>query len=69
MRFVWLLWLRAHFGTYGYSHGLLRGSIGTLAVLVTAATIWAMVRERNPTVAKIAAGVVGVAGVGWLAAH
>jgi hypothetical protein len=69
VRFVWLLWLKDHFGTFGYSHGLLRGAIGTLAVLVTAATIWAVLHHRRPAVAKIAAGVTCAAGIGWLAVH
>ncbi|MFF6781310.1 hypothetical protein [Streptomyces sp. NPDC012510] len=69
MRIAWLLWLKAHFGTYGYSQGPIRGLVGTLAVLVTAATVWVMVRDRSPTVAAIAAGVIGVVGVGWLALH
>lgn len=69
MRFTWLIWLTGHFGEYGYSHGLLRGSIGTLAVLITAVLARYALRHQKPAVGLSAAGVVGAVGIGWLAFH
>lgn len=69
MRFVWLFWLKAHFGTYGYSQGWMNGVLGTVAVLATAATVWVMLHHRKPVAAHIVAGVVCAVGIGWLAAH
>ncbi|MFC7841384.1 hypothetical protein ACFY3O_30295 [Streptomyces sp. NPDC001046] len=68
MRFAWFSWLVRHFGEYGYSQGLLRGAIGTLAVLVTAALLW-FALHRNRPAAAAAAGAVSALGIGWLAFH
>ncbi|MGW0612816.1 hypothetical protein [Streptomyces sp. NPDC002788] len=68
MRFVWFSWLVRRFGEYGYSQGLLRGAIGTAAVLVTAALLW-FALHRNRPAAVAAAGLVSALGIGWLAFH
>ncbi|MEI5522440.1 hypothetical protein WB401_15555 [Streptomyces brasiliscabiei] len=69
MRFSWAIWLKDHFGEFGYSHGLFRGAIGTLVVLVTALLIGYTVRHRKPAVGMIAAGFTCVVGIAWLAFH
>jgi hypothetical protein len=68
LRIAWLAWLARNFGTYGYSQGLLRGAIGTLAVLVTAALLW-LALHRNRPAALTAAGLTCALGIGWLAFH
>ncbi|MFD3547638.1 hypothetical protein ACFWUW_18890 [Streptomyces sp. NPDC058655] len=68
MRFAWFVWLARHFGEYGYGDGPLRGAIGTLAVLLTAALTFYTLR-RHRAAAAAAAGVVCIAGLAWLAAH
>ena len=69
MRFLWLIWLAKHFGEYGYSHGPLRGAIGTVAVLLTALLIGIVLWRRTRAAAVTAAGLTCVVGVGWLALH
>ncbi|MBB3080105.1 hypothetical protein FHS41_006647 [Streptomyces violarus] len=68
MRIAWLAWLVRHFNEYGYSQGLLRAAIGTLAVLVTAALVW-FALHRNRPAAMAAAGLTSALGIGWLAFH
>ncbi|WP_030236560.1 MULTISPECIES: hypothetical protein [unclassified Streptomyces] len=68
MRFAWLSWLFRHFTEYGYSQGLLRAAIGTLAVLVTAALVW-FALHRNRPAAIAASGLTCALGIGWLAFH
>ncbi|GAA4315292.1 hypothetical protein GCM10023086_37040 [Streptomyces venetus] len=68
MRLAWFAWLVRHFKEYGYSQGLLRAGIGTLAVLVTAALVW-FALHRNRPAAVAAAGLTFVLGTGWLAFH
>ncbi|MFE2146477.1 hypothetical protein ACFXA3_32925 [Streptomyces sp. NPDC059456] len=68
MRLVWLVWLVRHFEEFGYSQGVLRGSIGTAAVALTALLVGYTVRGSRP--AALAAGtLVGAAGITWLALH
>lgn len=61
--------LKNHFSEYGYSHGVSPGSVGTLAVLITAALIAYTLRHQKPAVGLTAAGVVGAVGIGWPAFH
>ncbi|MFF7789865.1 hypothetical protein [Streptomyces sp. NPDC007991] len=68
MRLAWLSWLARHFTEYGYSQGLLRAAIGTLAVLVTAALVWLSL-HRNRPLAVALSGLVSALGIGWLAFH
>ncbi|MEU1850474.1 hypothetical protein ABZ499_14665 [Streptomyces sp. NPDC019990] len=68
MRFAWLSWLFRHFNEYGYSQGLLRAAIGTLAVLVTAALLWFTLHRHRPA-AIAASGLTCALGIGWLAFH
>lgn len=68
MRFAWLSWLFRHFTEYGYSQGLLRGALGTLAVLITAGLLWLTLHRHRPA-AIAAAGLTSALGVGWLAFH
>ncbi|MEU0198669.1 MULTISPECIES: hypothetical protein [unclassified Streptomyces] len=68
MRIAWLAWLGRHFAEYGYSQGLLRGAIGTLAVLVTALLVW-LTLQRNRPLAVVLSGLVSALGIGWLAFH
>ncbi|MGW1953943.1 hypothetical protein ACWCPI_14475 [Streptomyces sp. NPDC001920] len=63
-----MAWLARHFGEYGYSHGLVRGAIGTTAVLVTAMLVW-LALHRNRPAALTAAGLTCTLGIGWLAFH
>lgn len=69
MRLAWLSWLARHFTEYGYSQGLLRASIGTSAVLVTAALVWFGLQRRNRPFAVALSGLVSALGIGWLAFH
>lgn len=68
MRIVWASWLIHHFNGFGYSNGILRGAIGTLAVLLTAALLGYVLRRWRP-IALTVAGVVTAGGIGWLMAH
>ncbi|MFE2528276.1 hypothetical protein ACFXEL_29065 [Streptomyces sp. NPDC059382] len=68
MRLAWLAWLIDEWDELGYSNGMLRGAIGTVAVLLTAA-IAALSLRRFGAAALTVAGVVAVAGVGWLSTH
>ncbi|MGK5694874.1 hypothetical protein ACSNOJ_18550 [Streptomyces sp. URMC 128] len=68
MRLAWLAWLARNFTEYGYSQGLLRASIGTSAVLVTAALVW-FALHRNRPLAVALSGLVSALGIGWLAFH
>ncbi|MDN0194030.1 hypothetical protein [Streptomyces sp. S.PNR 29] len=68
MRIAWLAWLVRHFDEYGYNDGLLRATIGTVAVLVTAALIGGALRRHRPA-DLIAAGLTFAVGIGWLAFH
>lgn len=61
-------WLARHWGEWGYSRGLLPGTIGTVAVLLTAA-LTAVTLRRFPLARLLAAAVVLAAGTGWLATH
>ncbi|MEU8995069.1 hypothetical protein AB0952_07655 [Streptomyces caniferus] len=72
MKYVWLFgWIR-HAEAFGYSHGALPGTIGTIALLLTALVLgfalhrvdWIRrLRYAAPAVAVAAFG----AGVAWLA--
>ncbi|MBR8642224.1 hypothetical protein KEF29_30055 [Streptomyces tuirus] len=68
MRIGWLAWLVRHFDEYGYSQGLLRASIGTLAVLVTAALGWFALHRNRPAAVAVS-GLICALGIGWLAFH
>ncbi len=68
MRITWFAWLVQHADEYGYSDGLLRATIGTGAVLVTAALLW-FALHRNRPAAMAAAGLACALGFGWLAFH
>ncbi|MEU2432344.1 hypothetical protein ABZ611_23075 [Streptomyces sp. NPDC007861] len=68
MRLAWAAWLVRHATEFGYSHGPLRGAIGSLSVLLTALLIAYALRRHRP-VALAAAGVICAAGIGWLAVH
>jgi hypothetical protein len=68
MRIAWLVWLGRHFAEFGYSQGLLRGAIGTVAVLVTALLVW-FTLQRNRPLAVVLSGLVSALGIGWLAFH
>ncbi|MFE9254669.1 hypothetical protein [Streptomyces sp. NPDC006879] len=68
MRLAWLAWLAHHWNELGYSQGLMRGTIATIAVLITAGLV-AMTLQRFRVLALAAAGSVAVAGIGWLALH
>jgi Na+-translocating ferredoxin:NAD+ oxidoreductase RnfD subunit len=57
-----------HFGEYGYSDGLIRATIGTVAVLVTALLLGCALR-RHRSADLIAAGLTFALGIGWLAFH
>lgn len=68
MKVFWVVWLWRHFGEYGYSNGVLKGAIGTFAVLLTGVLVWCTL-HRWPRVAVGVAGGVCVLGVGWLAVN
>lgn len=68
MRLAWLAWLADQWGELGYSNGLLRGSVGTVAVLLSAALV-ALTLRRFRVAALTTAWVVAVAGIVWLATH
>ncbi|MFE1453758.1 hypothetical protein ACFW7K_01335 [Streptomyces sp. NPDC058735] len=68
MRFVWLSWFARHVDEYGYSQGIWRASIGTLAVLVTALPAWYALHRGRPA-AVAAPGLVSALGIGWPAFH
>ncbi|GAA2926845.1 hypothetical protein GCM10020221_23470 [Streptomyces thioluteus] len=68
MKFVWLFWVVRHINDFGYSRGLLRGSIGTVVVLITAVAIgFALQRKRFAAVS--AGALVFGGGIAWLACH
>ncbi len=48
MRITWFAWLAQHVDEYGYDDGPLRASIGTGAVLVTAALLWGALHRNRP---------------------
>ncbi|WP_328383499.1 hypothetical protein OHS81_07150 [Streptomyces sp. NBC_00400] len=72
MKFFWsLAWIR-HAGNFGYSHGALPGTIGTIALLLTAVVLgFALHRVDRIRRLRFAAPAVAVAfftaGVLWLA--
>ena len=68
MKLVWFWWIARHFHEYGYSHGPLLGTIGTIAVLLTALVTGAALHRHRPA-DMIAGGLVCAVGVGWLALH
>ncbi|MFF9078024.1 hypothetical protein ACF1BP_28965 [Streptomyces sp. NPDC014735] len=68
MRLAWLTWLAGQWSGLGYSNGVLKGVIGTVAVLLSAALV-ALALHRFRGAALTTAGVVAVAGIGWLATH
>ncbi|MCY0944963.1 MULTISPECIES: hypothetical protein [Streptomyces] len=68
MRLAWLGWLVDQWDELGYSNGALRGAIGTVAVLISAAIV-AVALQRFRVAALAAAGVVTAVGVGWLSTH
>jgi hypothetical protein len=68
VRITWFAWLAQHVDEYGYDDGPLRASIGTGAVLVTAALLWGALHRNRPA-AMAAAGLTCVLGVLWLALH
>ncbi|MER5777612.1 hypothetical protein ABT144_25650 [Streptomyces sp. NPDC002039] len=68
MRLAWLAFLVDEWDELGYSNGVLRGAIGTVAVLLSAAIV-ALALHRFRVAALTVAGVVAVAGVGWLSTH
>ncbi|MGA5767745.1 hypothetical protein ACPC36_09720 [Streptomyces pseudogriseolus] len=68
MRIAWFAWMAQHVDEFGYSDGPLRASIGTGAVLLTAALLWLMLHRKRPA-AMAAAGLTSVLGVAWLAVH
>ncbi|MBT2408917.1 hypothetical protein J7I97_00690 [Streptomyces sp. ISL-87] len=68
MRLAWLAWLADQWGELGYSNGVLRGAVGTVAILLTAALV-ALALRRSRVAALAAAAVVAAAGIGWLSTH
>jgi hypothetical protein len=68
MRFTWFVWIIRHINEFGFSHGLLKGAIGTAAVLLTAVLLGLALRRHRPADLAVG-GVTAVAGIGWLAFH
>ncbi|MFF7385996.1 hypothetical protein [Streptomyces griseoluteus] len=68
MRIAWFNWLPRHIDEYGYDDGLPRATIGTCAVLLTAALLGFTLHHNRPA-AVTAAGLTAVVGIGWLAWH
>ncbi|MGW7252704.1 hypothetical protein [Streptomyces sp. NPDC054834] len=68
MRFYWLVRLVLHINEFGYSKGPLLGTVGTVAVLLSALMIGSALRRRTPA-DMIAGGLVCAVGIGWLALH
>jgi hypothetical protein len=66
MRLAWFAWLIRHGSEFSYSNGPLRGTIGTIAVLLTAMVLGYALR-RFRAVALTVAGIVCAGGIGWLA--
>ncbi|MEU2712265.1 hypothetical protein [Streptomyces sp. NPDC007205] len=67
-RIVWLVWIALHFNEYGYSQGPLRGTVGTVVVLLTALLVGYALHRHRPA-ALTAAALTCAAGIGWLAFH
>ncbi|MFZ4150587.1 hypothetical protein [Streptomyces pseudogriseolus] len=68
MRIAWFAWLVQHVDEFGYDDGPLRASIGTGAVLLTAALLW-LALHRNRPAAIAAASLTCALGIAWLAFH
>ncbi|WP_217129660.1 hypothetical protein [Streptomyces sp. AC558_RSS880] len=68
MRFAWFVWLTRHIDEFGFSHGPVKGAIGTAAVLLTAVLLGFALRRHRPADLAVG-GVTAVAGIGWLAFH
>ncbi|WP_424210737.1 hypothetical protein ACN20G_00795 [Streptomyces sp. BI20] len=68
MRSAWMWWLYDRAGELGWSDGPLRATVGTVAVLATAALAWVTLHRHHPA-RLVAAGAVTVLGVCWLALH
>ncbi|MER7490423.1 hypothetical protein ABTY20_31975 [Streptomyces sp. NPDC126497] len=68
MRLAWFVWVIRHINEFGFSHGPVKGAIGTVAVLLTAVLLGFALRRHRP--ADLAAGgFTAVVGIGWLAFH
>ncbi|MFF9486965.1 hypothetical protein [Streptomyces sp. NPDC014676] len=68
MRFAWFVWIIRHINEFGFGHGLLKGAIGTAAVLLTAVLLGLALRRHRPAGLAVG-GVTAVAGIGRLAFH
>ncbi|MFE4048994.1 hypothetical protein [Streptomyces sp. YIM B13518] len=68
MRIAWFVWLIRHINEFGFGHGLVKGAIGTAAVLLTAVLL-ALTLYRHRAAGLAVGGVTVVAGIGWLAFH
>ncbi|MEW1872113.1 hypothetical protein AB0420_29115 [Streptomyces caelestis] len=68
MRIAWFVWLIRHINEFGFSHGLVKGAIGTAAVLLTAVLL-GLTLYRHRAAGLAVGGVTVVAGTGWLAFH
>ncbi|UNO38473.1 hypothetical protein [Streptomyces sp. MST-110588] len=67
MTFGWLRWLR-YADDFGYSHGLLPGTVGTVAVLGTAFVAGYLLRRVAVASWAVPLVLTG-AGIAWLATH
>ncbi|MFC8425827.1 hypothetical protein ACFUN7_34165 [Streptomyces sp. NPDC057236] len=68
MRIAWFVWVIRHINEFGFSHGLLKGAIGTAAVLITAGLLGLALHRHRPA-DLVVGGVTAVTGIGWLAFH
>lgn len=68
MRLAGLGWLVRHASEFGYSHGAMKGGIGTAAVLLGAVVV-ALSLRRFRVAGPVAAGAFLLGGIAWLATH